>query len=392
MSTAAVCESPILAAVDKVPTFPVVLAAFTQSLWFPSLAQLSASAAHVTTLAVCLLTVIKLWQAFMRPASGNTMASGFANAAKVASKVFLPLGILLAGVAAIVWASGSAKAAPAIVPAAVGAAKTGKKRKSADDAGEDGDVDSDEAPEGAPKWYTLGREMLGLCERLPNGRSNPEVAKMYVHSGYKNPQDARAVPWCMVWINYLLHLCGLKGSGRPNARSALTHPNFRRIKKPFVGCFVVIWRGKKDDGVTAHVFQYVGETATHWIGLGANQGDKVSVAKFPKRRGGRDTLLGFSAPKRWYHDKSAIAEGVGVAGSVGAGGAVAAEVATATETAPPSVSTSVSETVGQIKEPLREAAQALPDGSKWKLYLVGGLIALTLLAVAFAWYERRKTN
>lgn len=128
-----------------------------------------------------------------------------------------------------------------------------------------------------PKYMTVAKAYLGTKE-APGTVNNPVVVKMFGLADHPEiTQDA--VPWCAAFV-----AACLKQGGFPNevakslklwaaAYGKLGTP----LKNPVWGCV-----GVKTRNGGGHVGFVVAANAERvWL-LGGNQGDKVSVASFPR--------------------------------------------------------------------------------------------------------------
>ena len=89
------------------------------------------------------------------------------------------------------------------------------------------------------------------------------------------------IPWCSTFMNAMADEAGLQKSGKANARSWLKVGE--AVQNPVVGDIVVFWR-ESPKSWKGHVAIYLGESDTHIMCLGGNQGNAVSVANYPKER------------------------------------------------------------------------------------------------------------
>lgn len=126
---------------------------------------------------------------------------------------------------------------------------------------------------------------LGEAEISGAARNNKRIQEY--HSTVGLPHDPDETPWCSSFANWVMKKAGIKGSGKPNARSWLTWG--RPVTKPQAFDVVVFWRGEPN-GWQGHVAFYISSTPTTIKVLGGNQGNKVSIAEYPKSR-----LLGYRA-------------------------------------------------------------------------------------------------
>lgn len=128
-----------------------------------------------------------------------------------------------------------------------------------------------------PSWLTLARGLIGTVE-VPGPKNNPRVVDFYEEAGHAEIHSD-AVPWCAAFVGAVLKRAGIKGSGSLAARSyeAWGQP----LKVPLLGAVAV--KKRAGGGWVGHVGFVVGASPTQIILLGGNQGDKVSVASFPRK-------------------------------------------------------------------------------------------------------------
>jgi uncharacterized protein (TIGR02594 family) len=65
----------------------------------------------------------------------------------------------------------------------------------------------------------------------------------------------------------------------------------KKLSEPKLGALAVFWRGEKSSEL-GHVGFFVRDSSTEVSVLGGNQGDRVTIADYPKAR-----LLGYRWPK-----------------------------------------------------------------------------------------------
>lgn len=322
-------------------------------LWLKDAGSFAGDVMPIASLALIVLTIfLKLWPRSEPGAEEkDSTASKITKAAAKVGK-FAGLGALIVAAFAfgMLLFRSDAKAAPAQQPPAIAG-----KRKTTDDAGDDGDADEEDDGTGTP-WYRLARPMIGTEEQLPNGKANPKVNAMFeAVTTLSTPYDCRKTPWCAIFMNWLFKRLNIPGTNSAMARSFGDSRNFVRIDKPFIGCVVVLWRPASkerpyDDGSTGHVGMYAGETATHVLILGGNQGDAISIAKFPKNRlTSKHGDCGYFMPRgKWKSRTNKAAAAGAAAGTIGT---AAAGTALVSEEAPKADPVTVAE---QIKAPLEQ--------------------------------------
>ena len=124
-----------------------------------------------------------------------------------------------------------------------------------------------------PKWIAVARTYLGLKEG-PGDANNPKVVAMYAKAGHPEIKHD-AVPWCAAFVGAILVEAGLKGTG---TLWALDYAKYgQKLGRPIVGAIAT----KKRDG-GGHVAFVVGYDANFVYLLGGNQGDAVSIARYPR--------------------------------------------------------------------------------------------------------------
>jgi uncharacterized protein (TIGR02594 family) len=127
-----------------------------------------------------------------------------------------------------------------------------------------------------PRWVELARDYLGTAEVL-GSRNNKDIVAMHqAVSGVAHPDS---VAWCSAFANYVLNKSGVKGTGSLMARSFSRWGDDVKGEPP-VGAVVVLSSSRGP--ASGHVGFCVGVDSAFVHLLGGNQGDKVSIAKFPK--------------------------------------------------------------------------------------------------------------
>jgi uncharacterized protein (TIGR02594 family) len=130
-----------------------------------------------------------------------------------------------------------------------------------------------------PRWMQIARNELGVKEK-PGKVHEPRILEYHSETRLHAAEDETA--WCSSFVNWCLKQCGIEGTREANARSWLHWSGGERCE-PKIGAIAVLWRGAPV-GWKGHVgFIERIEPNTLWL-LGGNQGDKVSVAAYPKHR------------------------------------------------------------------------------------------------------------
>lgn len=146
-----------------------------------------------------------------------------------------------------------------------------------------------------PAWLAAAWAELG--QREVAGRSdNARIRALFRDVGQPTSLHDE-VAWCAAFLGACLERGGLASTRSLMARSYLRWGE--TIDEGRVGAIAVLSRGA--DPTAGHVGFLLGETASHVILLGGNQGDAVSVAAYPKTR-----LLGL----RWPQEARAAPDAV----------------------------------------------------------------------------------
>lgn len=127
-------------------------------------------------------------------------------------------------------------------------------------------------------WVAEAYKWLGTAE-IPGARHNNAVVR-FLQSIAAWVRDDET-PWCAGFVGYCLKQAGLPTTGSLMARSYERYG--RTLNAFYKGCIVVLHSGnpKKPQG---HVGFGIKATRTHVLILGGNQGNKVSLAWFPRSR------------------------------------------------------------------------------------------------------------
>jgi uncharacterized protein (TIGR02594 family) len=127
----------------------------------------------------------------------------------------------------------------------------------------------------------------GVVE-IAGSQHNPRILEY--HSTVTGGFDANEVPWCSSFVNWCMEQAGLRGTDSASARSWETWG--KRLATPEVGAVTVFFRNGLASG-EGHVGFYVKQSDGMISVLGGNQGNRISIDKYPEAR-----LLGFRWPKR----------------------------------------------------------------------------------------------
>lgn len=125
---------------------------------------------------------------------------------------------------------------------------------------------------------------LGVKE-IVGPQHNPTIVNYAKSIGATWVNDDET-PWCAIFVQWCLKECGFKYSSSALARSFEKYGEEQ--KNPSPGDIVVFWRKSPTAG-TGHVGFFMGYAQDGNIFvLGGNQGNQVSISKYPK-----SNLIGF---------------------------------------------------------------------------------------------------
>ena len=127
-------------------------------------------------------------------------------------------------------------------------------------------------------WLPHAWREFGESER-PGARANPRIVALFRDAGH--PKVVRdEVAWCAAFCGACLERAGIRATRSLMARSYLTWGV--PLSAPRMGAVAIFSRGA--DPALGHVGFWLGETDKDVVLLGGNQGNAVSVARYPKSR------------------------------------------------------------------------------------------------------------
>lgn len=141
---------------------------------------------------------------------------------------------------------------------------------------------------GDPIWLATALRELNVSE-TPGPKSNARIDEYALATRGGVPPSGDETAWCSSHANWVLLQHQIIGTRTKRARDWLSWG----VGCGFVlGCIVVLSRGSNPD--FGHVaFGVYADQRDCWL-LGGNQGDKVSVARYPRAR-----ILGTRWPVGW---------------------------------------------------------------------------------------------
>lgn len=128
----------------------------------------------------------------------------------------------------------------------------------------------------AHEWYEFALKEKGISES-----NNPDRVKWYhKHTKLEEKYWKPEISWCASFMSAILFNSGYKS---PKTSWARDFANYGlKLSKPVKFCIMGFERN--DPGGDSHVTLWTGEeTDSHYICLGGNQGNAVSIAKYPKK-------------------------------------------------------------------------------------------------------------
>lgn len=136
--------------------------------------------------------------------------------------------------------------------------------------------------------FAVAQRFIGIKE-TSGATSTPLVLAM-LRLDTSWVQDDQT-PWCSAFLNFVCFILGAARSRSLAARSWLLVGTSIPLTDARVGNDVVILSrgtgtqpGAEVLAAPGHVGLYAGHDATHVVVLGGNQGDAVTLARFPKAR------------------------------------------------------------------------------------------------------------
>ena len=144
--------------------------------------------------------------------------------------------------------------------------------------------------EGRAPWMKIAleeyRKYKGIKETV-----NPlaDRVREYHKIGSSSPKFGPDKPWCASFVNWVLKQAKVKNWGTASSQGPITDKQ-KRMKKidiPVYGAIIMLTnyqKGTMQSIGQGHVTFLYGETedGKHYIGLGGNQGDSITLGKFKK--------------------------------------------------------------------------------------------------------------
>jgi uncharacterized protein (TIGR02594 family) len=126
-----------------------------------------------------------------------------------------------------------------------------------------------------PAWMSIARDDLGVKE-ISGTAANKRIVQYFSEAG-SGHVTSDEVSWCSAFMNHVMLEAGFVPTYSLAARSWMI---WGKAVTPKPGAILVFKRGVLE--WQGHVTFYVGETATHYICLGGNQKNSVSIQHYAK--------------------------------------------------------------------------------------------------------------
>lgn len=133
----------------------------------------------------------------------------------------------------------------------------------------------------ASRWMTIAKQELGanVAEYPGKENHNPRIMAYLHTTGSWWTTDETA--WCSAFVNWVMKKAAFAGTD--SARAASWAHYGTGLSVPCYGCIVVLTPGK-DQATSGHVGFCTGWDKQGIYILGGNQGDAISVKRFPWAR------------------------------------------------------------------------------------------------------------
>lgn len=129
-----------------------------------------------------------------------------------------------------------------------------------------------------PDHMDIARGYLGTKE-VAGADNNPLIMEMYASIG-ADWVEHDSIAWCAAFVGHCLERAGIRSTRKLTARSYLTFGEPIDLKDAHEGDIVVFKRG--NSSWQGHVAFYIADAGGKVAVLGGNQGDAVTIAKYPK--------------------------------------------------------------------------------------------------------------
>lgn len=139
------------------------------------------------------------------------------------------------------------------------------------------------SPDAAP-WLELADKKKGMHERRHN-----KILRRFLRLGKGTVGDPAKIPWCGDFVETCIAVALPEEPIPDNPYAAVNWLKFGKKTTAKPGAVLVFWRGSPESW-KGHVGFYVGETKTHYLVLGGNQSNAVTVSRIAKNRLRKDGI------------------------------------------------------------------------------------------------------
>jgi len=128
------------------------------------------------------------------------------------------------------------------------------------------------------RWYQIAVREMGQQE-IAGDANNPRILTYQAATGLGAKTDE--VPWCGSFVAWVMGRAGIKYDRNNAARAKSWLQWGTALKSPVDGCVVILNRGSNLSlGHVTFFGGWVDSTHGQFYGLGGNQSNRVSIAKF----------------------------------------------------------------------------------------------------------------
>lgn len=145
-----------------------------------------------------------------------------------------------------------------------------------------------------PSWIAKAEGYKGKAETATMVKDDPFVKMLFEELGTYNEwakkQTVKTANWCAAFVSHCLKKSGQSSLTYYDGGRAKSYLNYgKEISKPAYGAIVIFSRSGG-----GHVGFVVGQTDSHILTLGGNQGNQVCVKPYSKSK-----VLGYVVPSSW---------------------------------------------------------------------------------------------
>ncbi|AFC22889.1 peptidoglycan-binding lysin domain protein [Saprospira grandis str. Lewin] len=163
-----------------------------------------------------------------------------------------------------------------------------------DQPSDDGKTSEKEGNYQKPAWISKAEGYKGKAETAKMVKDDPFVKMLFQELGtydeWAHKQTVKTANWCAAFVSHCLKKSGQPALSYYDGGRAKKYLDYgRKIDKPAYGAIVVFSRSGG-----GHVGFVAGQTDSHILTLGGNQGNKVCIKAYPKSK-----VQGYVVPSSW---------------------------------------------------------------------------------------------